>query len=52
MCIEHELEVFGGVAVFPPHTTHFTQFIKSDGLSCMRVHGWVAWELAANSGSP
>ena len=31
MCIEHELEAFGGVAVFPTLPSLFPLFIQCDG---------------------
>ena len=35
-----------------PLSTVYSVWWVPVSLSCMRVHGWVAWELAANSGSP
>ena len=43
MCIEHELEVFGGVAVFPTLPSLFPLFIQCDG--CLSP--FPVWELMA-----
>ena len=43
MCIEHELEAFGGVAVFPTLPSLFPLFIQCDGC----LFPFPAWGLMA-----